>query len=692
MTRRSLAAPFAVLGAAGGWLTLDAFGLAPGAGHHEHLHGIVGDRETVVQAVLLLTTPLVAGLVGRWVSSPRSKDHAFRFVVSTVGGGILNGGLVGACAFPLFGAIPGAVYGGLVSWAFMPFLVPAYVAARLARARPGSLLASVERRTVWAVTLVSVAAGVLFESWGAVARPEPTAGSVGELAMLVAAFAGCALIALADGLALRRAGSLAAHPLVPRSSREAERTIDVGVGDAHWEEAEGVTGAPTYRERERVARVYSGDPRRAHAAVRVRFLLSVAFASSACAALLFFASRRPPAPRIDVFPVPASTDPAPAPPERVRSLYAQDWRGGATLVGVDRAGSRAFVALDAHEPPAYALDVIDLGSGRRVEHWEAPAEVAYRRAHWVSLTPPPAPSPAMLDEERAHAVAFVRALAPRPTTWFGLDPVLALSPDGASLVWNEAPKDGHDGDFLFLGDTDGGHARRVGGGQRASYAPVFSPDGSRLAWHGCGTPCSTGYALYVADAHGDLRGDRVAAVAYPKEPVWSADGRWIYAVATPNGAHDDPRSCVWRVAAAAPHEATRLTCSTELEDMTFAEDPTGATGLVAGSLGQPPAVTSVLRWIDLPSGRTKRAMTLDGGARFFVLDASGLALTGDAVVDLATGERSVIEDAASTRRWISPYGAAWTTDGRALALRTGSTGFEIVAIDARGVLADAKSR
>jgi hypothetical protein len=174
--------------------------------------------------------------------------------------------------------------------------------------------------------------------------------------------------------------------------------------------------------------------------------------------------------------------------------------------------------------------------------------------------------------------------------------------------------------------------------------------------------------------------------------VWSADGRWIYAVTTPNGAHDDPRSCLWRVGAAPPHDATRLTCSTELDDLTFAEDPSGATGLVAGSLGQPPAVTSVLRWIDLPSGRTKRAMTLDGGARFFVLDPSGLALTGDAVVDLATGERSVTEDAASTRRWISPYGAAWAADARAVALRTSSTGFEVVAVDARGVLADAKTR
>jgi hypothetical protein len=124
--------------------------------------------------------------------------------------------------------------------------------------------------------------------------------------------------------------------------------------------------------------------------------------------------------------------------------------------------------------------------------------------------------------------------------------------------------------------------------------------------------------------------------------------------------------------------------------MTFAEDPSGATGLVSGSMGQPPAVTSVLRWIDLPSGRTRRAMTLDGGARFFVLNASGLALTGDAVVDLASGARAVIEDGGSTRRWISPYGAAWTSDGSAVALRTGPTGFEIVAIDARGVLADAR--
>jgi hypothetical protein len=693
--RRPLVAQFALLGAAGGWLTADAFGLGRNeldGFHGGHQHAVLSDRETRLRIALVVATTVLSALVGWWSSSRRVRGSMPGFIAVTLACGIANGVFVGEFAFYPEGAMARAIGGAIVSALFLPFLLPVYVAARTAKARDGSILAGIEHRTIWSATFLAVAVATILVS------REPMPGPSGALAviqgvdlgLIVGAFAASALLAAADGVALRRSGELAARSLAPRSSREPDRVVDLGIGDAQWEDADGVAGPATYRHPERVARAYAGDARRAFRAVRTRFVLSLLVAASTAAGFLSFASRMPRAPRLALLPLSSRRAPASAPAPRIRPLYSQDWRGTATLAGVDRPGERAFVTLEAHDPPGYALDVIDLANGARLEHWEAPAEVAYPRAHWVSREPPPAPTPAMLDDERAHAVAFVRQLDPRPTAWFGLDPVLALSPDGASLVWNEAPKDGHDGDFLFLGDTSGAHGKRLGAGERASYAPVFSPDGSHLTWHGCGTPCSTGYHLYIADVHGDLRGDRIDAVAYPKEPVWSVDGQWVYAVSHPNGVRDPAPSCVWRVAAARPHDATRLSCSTELQDVTFAQDPTGATGLLSGTIGAAPSLTSVLRWIALPSGRLEHALTIESGARFFVLDPSGLALSGDAITDLSTGERAPFEDVRESKRWISPYGAAWIRDGLAVALRSHLGGFEIVSIDARGALQDAR--
>jgi hypothetical protein len=266
MKGRPLAAPFALLGAAGGWLTADVFSIpTSGAG------------EGWYRLLLVVVTPVVAAFVGRSVA-PQRRAAALRFPLVVVAGGAINGTIIGCFAFFPIGAIVGALWGLFIGAAFIPFLAPAVVASIHADARPRSLLAPLAARATWCAAFLGIAFGAF--ATGA------SRGGRGSWELALGAAAGAAVIAAMDAAALLRARTVAAHPRVPRTTRPAGATIDFGVGEETSEDAVAEGG---YREAWAVARAYVGDVPGAMRSMRRHVVASTLMAavSIACAAACF---------------------------------------------------------------------------------------------------------------------------------------------------------------------------------------------------------------------------------------------------------------------------------------------------------------------------------------------------------------------------------------------------------------------
>jgi hypothetical protein len=156
MTKRGrdaylLAAPFAWIGLVGGWITATAC-----------FHFSMTQSPSAFLA-LLCATPLLAGLLGRWLGSLRTaRRRVLGFLFGTPVAGAVNGALCGLAAgiresrdlgsYFLGGGFVGVVYGVF----FLPALAPAFCAAFVSdRAREGSVLWRVDRRAP-----LALAAGV----------------------------------------------------------------------------------------------------------------------------------------------------------------------------------------------------------------------------------------------------------------------------------------------------------------------------------------------------------------------------------------------------------------------------------------------------------------------------------------------------------------------------------------------------
>jgi len=266
--RSRLVAPFALLGAAGGWFTADVF----------DLHG--DSQGAWIRFLLVAVTPIFAALVGRWTAADR-RAAVVRFPLLAIAGGGMNGIAIGLLNGSMEAAAVGSALGAVVGGLFIPFLAPAFAAAVQQTARDGSLLAPIEARGTWGAALLGIAMGALMTDG---------AHRVALSHALIAGVAavGAIAIAVADAVAWARARRLAARPRVHRSTREAESTLDFGVGDGESEEPSADVG---YREAWRVARAYVGDARAAVRAIGVRAAVSSLVAATAAASALLCEAR-----------------------------------------------------------------------------------------------------------------------------------------------------------------------------------------------------------------------------------------------------------------------------------------------------------------------------------------------------------------------------------------------------------------
>lgn len=397
-----------------------------------------------------------------------------------------------------------------------------------------------------------------------------------------------------------------------------------------------------------------------------------------------------PAPVVAPAPAPVAT---PAPPTAIRRLYRDEWFGAVTLVGVDADDRRAVLRLESGAPPRLAIDTVDLRGGRRVERWEATADhVAIARG-----APTFRPLTTSFEADLVRFAGKLHDGGPWSMRNTPLVPTVAVSDDRSRILFGAPPSDGSDGDWLFVVDAEGGRAKRVDVGMRASYSPVFSPDGARVAWRGCGgSPCD--YGLYVApvpasDAGGrEAKPRRLGAVQLAKPPVWGRDGRSLFVVG-PRPSSSARRaapaeSCLFQVGLEKPSRAVALRCL-EVRDPSFTQDPTGASGVLCGTRGTVGTHVVECAWLDLATGDVRARHAIDRGVGGGILSPSGLfavplARGGVAVIDLASGRQGRL---AESEGWFSGFDTTRWLDDEVVLLRKPEEGrgIEVVAIDGRKV-------
>ncbi len=262
-----LFAPLAVVGAAAGWLSAEVLDNPIAGVTPSHAGGVAAAAAAVMGA-------LGGAILQRWCA-PRAWTSAgatwMQVAVVVLGGGAASGAVTGGVAFASGqGATSGLLAGLGVGLVFLPVcaLVVA-MARRAARARVGSLVASADRREVWAVTAAALAVMT------AAALPDVMAGERPLVAWAIGCGAVLATLALLAGDAL-------AWAAVWRLAREAERmdlregpageaegalpTIDLGLG--HEVRARMARSAAAYRGQDRAAALLVGSFAEARAALR----------------------------------------------------------------------------------------------------------------------------------------------------------------------------------------------------------------------------------------------------------------------------------------------------------------------------------------------------------------------------------------------------------------------------------------
>ncbi len=279
-----LALPFAITGAAAGWLS---------AGLVQQPIGYdmdVGLR--LWGAGLAALAGLVTGLlIRRWAVGPRydwqvdapdpgarpRSDSWSRHVLTIVAAGVLVGGALALLCDPLHIVLEAplaALGGGLCAVPFVPVLAAVlHFARRAQRARMGSLVAGSDRRAVWGVLaatlLLASLEGLLDNCLHDVTALE---GSGVVWALVAACSALVALVFAADLAAFRRARRALLPGLSLRESAslatedDAVARLDLGIGDDVQARVRH-DGAP-YRTRERLLGLVTGDARLALSALR----------------------------------------------------------------------------------------------------------------------------------------------------------------------------------------------------------------------------------------------------------------------------------------------------------------------------------------------------------------------------------------------------------------------------------------
>jgi hypothetical protein len=255
--------PFALVGAAGGFLSVELLSTRS-----------LGAVPRELQPVAVIVGAMIATLVGTIVrklcigrkyayvldepdamsraTSDRNGVHAIVVLV----GGALIGAIVGAALNCNRCIAMGALGGIVCSIAFLPVVIAVVRSARASqRARLGTLVARVDRRAVWSILATTLALTTLE------AVPDWLSESDGYVAVSIACACGAVVLAVllwdgrANGSARATLADLAAPPAF---ADEAAQTIDLGLGENVG--ARVARGVSAYRDRDRTLALVRGDP------------------------------------------------------------------------------------------------------------------------------------------------------------------------------------------------------------------------------------------------------------------------------------------------------------------------------------------------------------------------------------------------------------------------------------------------
>ncbi len=417
--------------------------------------------------------------------------------------------------------------------------------------------------------------------------------------------------------------------------------------------------------------------------VSVRLLAGIFFSVTAAACVEQEVNQPPnlPAPQVQndarPRPKPAQKKHAHIGGPSVSVRYQDDWFGGVTLLGVDGQRARAVIRLEAHAPERFALDVVDLEKGSRVERWEASPERAKS-----AMAGAFSPLSGSFEADASRFASILRELGPwhmRPAL---ASPTFAVSPRRAPFLFGSAPTDGSQGDWLFSMQGDGAASRRIDQGLIASYSPVFAPDGETVVFRGCSSsPCD--YGLFLVKV-GEDRPRRVTGIQSASPPAWTLGGDAVLTV----GSRGQER-CLFKITVSPLSIPKALACVKGLEDVSFSQDPEGRTAVLAGVRGRAGAQKVDLTWLLVADGSVLATHTIERAVGSSVVSASGLLAMpmqkgAVGLLDLVTGKISFVP---SEHGWFFGFeGARWLGD-RLVLLRKieGQKGYEIVTVDARAM-------
>ncbi len=391
------------------------------------------------------------------------------------------------------------------------------------------------------------------------------------------------------------------------------------------------------------------------------------------------------APPPPMLPAPAPPSAAPPRGQRVKVLYRDDWFGGVTLLGIDANGPKAAVRLESESPKRLAIDLVDLEHGVRTDRWDVTDDVTRS-----ALLGRGFPLSSGQEGSVARFAKLMASLGPwhmRPAL---PTPTFAVTADRSAILFGAPPADGRDGDWLMAVDRDGRNPKRVDEGLRASYSPVFSPDGAHFAFRGCtSSPCD--YGLFLAQL--GQKPHRVGGISGSTPPVFSKSGDALYVVG--NGSRSGTR-CLFKASVGAAGSPTSLQCVAGLDDVSFTEDPEGRTGVISGVRGVPGQQHVDFTWVLLEDGTMLQQHSVDRAIGGGMLNGAGLlALPMQkgalALVDLVNDKSAVVPESEG---WFFGFDSGrWLGDWLVVMRKPeGSKGYEIVGLDARDLLGERAAR
>ena len=269
-----LVLPFAITGAAAGWLSAGLDG-------HVFSQTLVAVAATVVAALTgAILRRLCVGRQYKYDLDPPdpelrpATDHWLLHIVIVIGAGATTGGLLWLTD-PDCRRWPGCMAGGAVlSLVFVPVCLAVVAAARRAqRARLGSLVASCDRRAVWGILAITLGVTTVeaLPEWP-LAKSAQNPAPVVAVALAVLAAGVTLVVRRRDALVLKRAQGEIEAGLLARGTEDPEpdasgmAQLDLGLGDELL--ARTSRGAAAYRDRARTVALVWGSPALALIALR----------------------------------------------------------------------------------------------------------------------------------------------------------------------------------------------------------------------------------------------------------------------------------------------------------------------------------------------------------------------------------------------------------------------------------------